>query len=163
MFCTFVPRLCDRGCECRMSGKGLVWTTTTTYTHVYFHFWTQGFWVSSSSLIFRQFYFTTYEIIRHRLGPGSKVYQRLGPDAGEVVRNLSAGAGSSVVFQVFTVPIDIISQVCSVCVDVYWHACEEWPPVGWLHAGREHSTWRKKKKSRKVTTFGVSRPISKGW
>ncbi|CAM9210750.1 unnamed protein product [Choristocarpus tenellus] len=70
----------------------------------------KGFWISSGTLIFRQVYFTTYEIIRHRLGPGSATYERLGEKRGEVVRNMTAGAGSSSLMQIFSVPLDIISQ-----------------------------------------------------
>ncbi|CBN75118.1 conserved unknown protein [Ectocarpus siliculosus] len=71
----------------------------------------KGFWISSTSLVFRQVYFTTYEVVRHHLGPGSDLYQRLGPEKGELVRNMSAGAASSAVMQCFTVPLDIIGQV----------------------------------------------------
>ncbi|CAM9468583.1 unnamed protein product, partial [Ectocarpus fasciculatus] len=70
----------------------------------------KGFWISSTSLVFRQVYFTTYEVVRHHLGPGSDLYQRLGPEKGELVRNMSAGAASSAVMQCFTVPLDIIGQ-----------------------------------------------------
>lgn len=51
------------------------------------------------------------QVIRHQLGPGSASYQRLGPEAGEVVRNMAAGGASSAVMQLFTVPLDVIGQV----------------------------------------------------
>ncbi|CAM9384822.1 unnamed protein product [Pylaiella littoralis] len=70
----------------------------------------KGFWISSTSLVFRQVYFTTYEVVRHNLGPESDLYRRLGPEKGELVRNMSAGATSSTVMQCFTVPLDIIGQ-----------------------------------------------------
>eukprot|EP00752_Nemacystus_decipiens_P006840 g6142.t1 len=70
----------------------------------------KGFWISSTSLVFRQVYFTTYEVVRHHLGPGSDLYERLGPAQGELVRNMCAGAASSTVMQCFTVPLDIIGQ-----------------------------------------------------
>ncbi|CAM9506191.1 unnamed protein product, partial [Scytosiphon promiscuus] len=70
----------------------------------------KGFWISSTSLVFRQVYFTTYEVVRHHLGPNSDVYERLGPERGELVRNMSAGAASSTVMQFFTVPLDIVGQ-----------------------------------------------------
>lgn len=60
--------------------------------------------------MFRQVYFTTYEVVRHNLGPESDLYRRLGPEKGELVRNMSAGATSSTVMQCFTVPLDIIGQ-----------------------------------------------------
>lgn len=50
------------------------------------------------------------QVIRHRLGPKSEVYAYLGPETGEVVRNMVAGGASSIVTQFFTVPVDIISQ-----------------------------------------------------
>ncbi|CAM9833180.1 unnamed protein product, partial [Discosporangium mesarthrocarpum] len=71
----------------------------------------KGFWVSSVSIIFRQVYFTVYEVIRHRLGPDSATYKRLGETKGETLRNMVAGAGSSSMMQVFTVPLDVVSQV----------------------------------------------------
>ncbi|CAM9967198.1 unnamed protein product [Ascophyllum nodosum] len=70
----------------------------------------KGFGISSTTLVFRQFYFTTYEVVRQKLGPQSELYAFLGPETGEMVRNMTAGAASSVVTQFFTVPVDIISQ-----------------------------------------------------
>ncbi|CAM9749878.1 unnamed protein product [Phaeothamnion confervicola] len=70
----------------------------------------KGFWISSSSLIFRQVYFSVYEMGRLRLGPGTPVFEALGPAKGELVRNMTAGAAASTVMQVCTVPLDIVTQ-----------------------------------------------------
>lgn len=56
------------------------------------------------------------QVVRHHLGPGSDLYERLGPAKGELARNMCAGAASSTVMQCFTVPLDIIGQVCIVHV-----------------------------------------------
>jgi len=70
----------------------------------------KGFWVSSFNLVFRQVYFTTFEVLREVVGPGSAAYGLLGPRYGELARNLAAGAGAQVVFQSFTVPLDVVTQ-----------------------------------------------------
>lgn len=41
------------------------------------------------------------------------MYERLGPEKGELVRNMAAGAASSTVMQCFTVPLDIVGQARS--------------------------------------------------
>lgn len=50
------------------------------------------------------------QVVRHHLGPDSDVYKHLGPETGEMVRNMTAGAASSTVMQCFTVPLDIVGQ-----------------------------------------------------
>mmetsp|Transcript_12527 Transcript_12527/g.16184 ORF Transcript_12527/g.16184 Transcript_12527/m.16184 type:complete len:569 (+) Transcript_12527:190-1896(+) len=70
----------------------------------------KGFWISSANLIFRQAYFTTFEVVRKHLGPESKVHSLLGPKYGEMTRNLAAGFSAQVVFQSITVPLDVVTQ-----------------------------------------------------
>ncbi|CAM9139186.1 unnamed protein product [Chrysoparadoxa australica] len=75
----------------------------------------KGFWVSSLQLVFRQGYFTLYELLRRTLGPGTPIYEALGPTRGEVVRNIVSGGGASVIMQVATVPVDVVTQNRLLC------------------------------------------------
>lgn len=55
-------------------------------------------------------FFSPHQVVRHHLGPESDLYVRLGPEKGEMARNMISGAASSTVMQCFTVPLDIIGQ-----------------------------------------------------
>eukprot|EP00953_Heterococcus_sp_UTEX-ZZ885_P030854 16259-Heterococcus_DN1.PRE.2 len=88
----------------------------------------RGFWVSSLSIVPRQQPvarasntssrsspqalngISVYELLRKELGPDSTLYNTLGAKQGEIVRNMIAGGGASMVMQVATVPLDVIGQ-----------------------------------------------------